>query len=87
MVPQDYITVELKRLFQIAEHHKIPLTFFEYLTCLSFLYFLSEKVDFVALETGLGGRLDATNIVDTTILSVITSISLDHTSILGTTCE
>jgi dihydrofolate synthase/folylpolyglutamate synthase len=53
---------------------------------LAFLYFKEQNVDYVVLETGLGGRLDATNIV-TPIMSIITSISLEHTEILGTTLE
>ena len=53
---------------------------------LCFNYFHQEKVDIAVLETGLGGRLDATNIVDP-LLSVITSIGFDHCEILGHTLE
>jgi len=62
----------------------ISLTEFEILTLVAFLYFKDEQVDFVVLETGLGGRLDATNIV-IPILTVITTISYDHQAILGNT--
>ena len=55
---------------------------FEILTTIAFLHFLEEEVDYSVLEVGLGGRLDATNIVDP-LVSVITSLSLDHTDILG----
>lgn len=58
------------------------LTYFEILTALALLYFKQKKVDFVVLETGLGGRLDATNAVSSDI-AVITPISLEHTHILG----
>ena len=58
------------------------ITFFEFLTTMAFLYFKKEKVDFQVIEVGLGGRLDATNIVKPTI-SVITPIMLDHVSTLG----
>lgn len=58
------------------------LTFFEILTVVAFKFFADKKVDFVILETGLGGRLDATNVVDS-IVCGITNISLDHTQILG----
>ena len=51
------------------------------------MYFKEQKVDFVSLETGLGGRLDSTNIINTTILSVITSIGYDHMKVLGNTLE
>ena len=64
--------------------HLGPLSFFEIYTALGFLFFVAEGVDFVALEVGLGGRLDATNIV-TPLISVITQISFDHVSILGDT--
>ncbi|MDA3860695.1 MAG: Mur ligase family protein, partial [Melioribacteraceae bacterium] len=57
-------------------------TFFELTTALAFQYFADEKVDYAIVETGLGGRLDATNVLNS-IASVITSISFEHTNILG----
>ena len=63
-----------------------PLTYFEVLFLMSVLIFSEEKVDYCIMETGLGGRLDATVLCDP-VLSVITSISLDHTEILGDTIE
>jgi dihydrofolate synthase/folylpolyglutamate synthase len=60
------------------------LTTFEILTALAFLYFCEENVAYQVLETGLGGRLDATNVVNSKVC-VITSISLDHTAVLGNT--
>lgn len=62
-------------------------TVFERVTALAFLYFYEKQCDIVVLETGLGGRLDATNIVSTTETAVITAIGLDHTDILGDTKE
>lgn len=62
-------------------------TEFELITVLAFLYFARHNCDVVVLECGLGGRLDATNVIKTSILSVITGIALDHTSILGDTPE
>jgi len=61
-----------------------PPSFFESLTALAFLYFAEHKVQIAILEVGLGGRLDATNIVDP-IISVITDIDLDHQEFLGNT--
>ena len=61
-----------------------PPSFFEVLTALAFLYFAGEKVDIAVLEVGLGGRLDATNIVEP-LISVITDIALDHQDYLGDT--
>ncbi len=65
----------------------IIITEFEFITALAFLWFLERKCDIVVLEVGLGGRFDATNIISTPLLSVIMSISLDHTAILGDTVE
>ncbi|MBI5788460.1 MAG: bifunctional folylpolyglutamate synthase/dihydrofolate synthase [Candidatus Schekmanbacteria bacterium] len=70
---------------QFAGQTNYP-TFFEVVTALAFAYFWAEKVDFVVLETGMGGRLDATNVV-VPMLSVITNICLEHTVYLGDTLE
>jgi dihydrofolate synthase/folylpolyglutamate synthase len=61
------------------------LTYFEILTVLALAYFKKKQVDFQVLEVGLGGRLDATNVVARPVVCIITSISLDHTQILGDT--
>ena len=61
------------------------LNFYEYLFCMALLYFAEEKPDYCIIETGLGGRLDATNYVDNKLLTVITRISLDHVQYLGDT--
>ncbi|MBQ6968609.1 MAG: bifunctional folylpolyglutamate synthase/dihydrofolate synthase [Lachnospiraceae bacterium] len=60
---------------------------FEILTAMAILYFLEQEVDVVVLETGLGGRLDATNIIDTPDLAIITTISYDHMEVLGESLE
>lgn len=65
----------------------IQPTEFEALTATAFYYFEKKKCDFVVLEVGLGGRLDSTNIIEAPYTSVIASISLDHTAILGDTIE
>lgn len=67
----------------IEQHHP---SFFEITVAMAFEYFAQEKVDIAIIETGLGGRLDSTNII-TPQLSVITNISLDHIQILGETLE
>jgi len=61
-------------------------TFFEVMTAMAFLHFMKSGVEYAVVETGLGGRFDATNAV-TPVLSVITNISLEHTKILGDTIE
>ena len=61
------------------------ITEFEFITALAFDWFAQRDCDFVVLEVGLGGRFDATNVIDTPEAAAIASISLDHTAILGDT--
>lgn len=65
---------------------EMGMTFFEIVTAAAFLWFREQSPDFAVVETGLGGRLDATNIVDP-VVSVITSVGFDHTEHLGTTLQ
>lgn len=58
-------------------------TVFEIETAMAFIYFLNENADIVVLETGMGGKDDSTNVIETTVCSVITSVSLDHVGIIG----
>jgi dihydrofolate synthase/folylpolyglutamate synthase len=78
---------EVKPFIESIKHDTTfrQLTYFEALTALAFAYFQKKQVDFQVLEVGLGGRLDATNVVARPAVCVITSISLDHTQILGNT--
>ncbi|MDE5771512.1 MAG: bifunctional tetrahydrofolate synthase/dihydrofolate synthase [Ruminococcus sp.] len=64
-----------------------PYSQFEITMAVAFLWYVREKCDIVVLETGIGGLLDCTNVIPFPLLSVITSISLDHTDILGDTVE
>ncbi|HVA81996.1 MAG TPA: folylpolyglutamate synthase/dihydrofolate synthase family protein [Candidatus Binataceae bacterium] len=68
----------------IYERAGLALTFFEFTVAMMFLYFAEERVDLAVIETGLGGRLDSTNVV-TPLLSVITPIGFDHMEYLGYT--
>ena len=65
--------------------HNIRLSQFAFILAVALLYYKEENCDAVVLEVGLGGRLDATNIIDESLVSVIMSISLDHTELLGNT--
>jgi dihydrofolate synthase/folylpolyglutamate synthase len=76
----DEIAQSLVNAGQLPNHP----SFFETLTALAFLYFAERQIDIAVLEVGMGGRLDATNIVEP-ILSVITDIALDHQDYLGST--
>lgn len=77
----DEIKVCIKKMVNEGYNHP---TEFEVVTCLMFLYFYRESVDCGVIEVGLGGRQDSTNVI-TPIMSVLTSISYDHTNILGNT--
>jgi len=70
-----------------AANGKEPITFFEITTAAAFLAFSRTPADYLLLEVGLGGRLDATNVIDRPAVSVITSIGLDHQQYLGETVE
>lgn len=59
------------------------VTHFEVLTAAAFAYFMDQNVDYAVIEVGLGGRLDATNVISKPLVSVITSIDLEHTDVLG----
>lgn len=68
-------------------NHNNPITFFEITTAAAFMLFSKSKADFLILETGLGGRLDATNIIPRKLISIITSIGIDHEEFLGNTLK
>ena len=81
-------------LFEICEKTRLAAekvglepTFFEATTAAAFLAFAQNPADVLILETGMGGRLDATNVIDKPLLTIITPISLDHTEYLGPTLE
>lgn len=75
-----------KTVAEAAERIEVEPTYFELLTAISFQYFAEEAVDIAIIETGLGGRLDSTNVI-TPEATVITQIALDHERILGNTVE
>jgi dihydrofolate synthase/folylpolyglutamate synthase len=75
----------LERVVVATENNTETPTQFEIITAAAWLYFDEQKTDIAVIETGLGGRLDATNVCETPLASVITSISLDHWQILGPT--
>ena len=89
LIPRDELTALVERLKPDIDTYNSqsiygPLTFFELYTVLAFEYFRKKEVDFAVLETGLGGRLDATNTVDS-LIAAITPISYEHTQQLGGT--
>ena len=84
VIPESYVIDFVKN--NNAVFKTIQPSFFEWSTALAFSYFEYKKVDIAIIETGLGGRLDSTNII-TPIVCAITSIGIDHTQYLGNTLE
>lgn len=82
--PKEFNRLANKIRNTIKKTKNLEITFFEAITAMAFLYFVEQKVDYPILEVGLGGRLDATNVVNPKI-AVITRIGYDHTDILGKT--
>ncbi len=83
MIEKDRLAELAEQVMEAEQHLDEPLTEFEIVTAIGFLYF--QGCDIVVLEVGLGGRFDATNIIEQPLASVICSISLDHTEFLGNT--
>lgn len=83
-IPEQALLALLQRLEPIAE--SIDATFFEITTAAAFAYFADSSVDVAVIETGLGGALDSTNVLDP-VVATVTNISLDHTEYLGPTLQ
>ena len=84
-ISKEDFTKYIFEICEIADKNNIHLTEFEILTAVMFKYFADNVVDVVVLETGLGGRFDATNVIKRNLCSIITHIDLDHTERLGNT--
>ncbi|MBU0472208.1 MAG: bifunctional folylpolyglutamate synthase/dihydrofolate synthase [Nanoarchaeota archaeon] len=83
-ITDEDIATLVEKIKKCSEENNLQPTFFEFTTALAFLYFYEKKPDYIVLETGMGGRLDATNVV-TPKISVITNIAIDHVKHLGKT--
>ena len=86
-IPDSELAEYIYKVKTVMESNSISVSEFAFITAVSFLYFYDKQCDIVVLETGMGGRLDATNIIPCPLVSVLTSISLDHTQYLGNTIE
>ncbi|MES2272840.1 MAG: Mur ligase family protein [Chlamydiota bacterium] len=86
MISEAAVQSILPEIFRAVALLGLEVAFFDLITALAFVYFSREKVDFAVVEVGLGGRLDATNVIHP-ILTVITSVDFDHMSILGNSLE
>ena len=78
---------DLVKYAQMVKDTGVALTEFEFITAVAFLYFKDKEIDILICETGLGGRLDATNTLENLAATVITKIGLDHIAVLGDTIE
>ena len=81
-ISEDLLSETLAEVEQVNNGE--PITFFEATTAAAFLAFSRHPADYLLLEVGLGGRLDATNVIDAPLLSIITPVSMDHEQFLGT---
>ncbi len=90
-ISEDHFAQEATKLKALVEQMERegfePLTEFEMITAIAYSYFLKMGCDYCVIEVGLGGRYDSTNVIKSPLMSIITSISLDHTNILGGTLE
>ena len=83
LIGEDYLTEVLDECYRLNDGQSI--TYFEITTCAALLAFSRTPADYTLLEVGLGGRVDATNVIDAPALTVITPVSIDHTQFLGET--
>ena len=86
-IEKEVFAKKIISITKLAQKNNIYLTEFEIITAVAFEYFAENNVDIVILETGLGGRLDATNVIEKNLCSIITHIDFDHVDRLGTTIE
>lgn len=86
-IPEDKLIELMDEVREVANTLEVFPADFELVTAVAFLYFYREKCDFAIMEVGLGGRLDATNVVDKPLITLITSISFDHQQFLGNTIK
>ena len=86
-IPKEELADLTERIRPVADAMEDKPTEFELITALAFAYFEASACDVVVLEVGLGGRLDSTNVIENTALSIITGIDFDHTALLGNTIE
>jgi len=86
-IPQVRVAQLVQKIKTLCQEHSLEaITFFEFVTALALAYFAAEEADPVVVEVGMGGRLDATNVLQP-LISIITSISLEHQIYLGTTLQ
>lgn len=86
MIADQELNEYIKKIRSITAEDTMTYSFFEIITAIAFCYFADKKVDIVIIETGLGGKLDATNVCNS-IITAITSVAIEHTFHLGNTIK
>lgn len=86
-IPDDVLAEECEKVRSIAETMSDTPTEFDLITAIALSYYSRVGCDYVVFECGLGGKYDSTNVINTSVLSIITGIDLDHTAILGNTTD
>ena len=86
-IPDEKLAEIMDRIKPVCDAMEDGATEFDLITAAGFVWFAEENCDIVVLETGLGGRLDSTNVIETNECAVITNIGIDHTDFLGSTVE
>lgn len=85
IISDNYYNELAEECKNIIDKNNLQITYFEAITAIAFMAFSRNNADVLILEVGMGGRLDATNIIDKPLMNIVTTISLDHTEILGKT--
>lgn len=86
-ISEEGVIAGLEAVERVIDAEGNPATFFERVTALAMRHFDEQNVDIAILEAGLGGRLDSTNVVEAPLAAVLTTVGMDHTSVLGDTAE
>ena len=87
MIEEAAIESFLEFCLKVENQKGLKLTFFEFMTMCALKYWEEKKVDLAVMEVGLGGLLDATNVIEKKALAIVTSIAMDHKRLLGPTLE
>lgn len=87
MIEEEAIKLFLEFCLKVEREKGLKLTFFEFMTMCALRYWEEKQIDLAVMEVGLGGLLDATNVIENKALAIVTSIAMDHKRLLGPTLE
>ena len=86
-ITEEEVVKYTKQVIEVIEREAISVSFFSIITMIAFLQFRDNNIDYAVIECGIGARLDPTNVVSRVPCAAVTSISYDHTEVLGNTLE